>query len=351
VPEQEFLLSADPATGTIYASNLSLPQIDVINSATCHAGRRSGCAPVAEIPVPDPQANVGAIDHASHTLYASDPFAGTVAVINTATCNAEHTTGCADHRPVIKIGAFPNTPAINPATQTLYVSYGNKASRVAVVNAATCNATNTSGCGQIPAVVKVGPGTSVLAVSQATDTIYGPNAGLGFSGHTMSVINGAACNGTHHFGCGHLAATATVGRGPFGIAVNDRTHTIFVANNANGDAPGTLSVINSAACNGTHTAGCRRHFPTLPTGRAPLLVTADAHTSTVYITDFESAAVTILNGSRCTTTATGGCRKASREQAVGSGPFGIAVNDRTHTVYVANGYLPGTMSIFKATRR
>jgi hypothetical protein len=61
-----------------------------------------------------------------------------------------------------------------------------------------------------------------------------------------------------------------------------------------------VAVVNAATCNGTRTTGCQRHFPTLPVGRAPLLVTADAHTGTVY---------------------------------------------------VANGYLPGTLSLFKATRR
>jgi hypothetical protein len=66
-----------------------------------------------------------------------------------------------------------------------------------VVNAATCNAIRSSGCGQTPAVVKVGDGTAVLAVSTKTDTIYAPSSGASsFSGHTMSVINGAACNGT-----------------------------------------------------------------------------------------------------------------------------------------------------------
>ena len=58
-PVGEYLLSADPATNTIYAGNLSQPQIDVINGATCHAADLSGCTPVAEIPMPDPQANVG----------------------------------------------------------------------------------------------------------------------------------------------------------------------------------------------------------------------------------------------------------------------------------------------------
>ena len=80
-------------------------------------------------------------------------------MINTATCNAADTSGCADHPPTITIGAFPSPPVINPATGTVYVSYGSTANRVAVVNAATCNAGDTSGCGQTPAAVKVGKGT------------------------------------------------------------------------------------------------------------------------------------------------------------------------------------------------
>jgi DNA-binding beta-propeller fold protein YncE len=132
VPAHEFLIAADPATGTIYASNTSRPRIDVLNGATCHAGTPTGCAPVAEIPMGHPMAEVGAVDDATHTVYAADPAAGTVAVINTATCNAANTAGCAQHPPVIKIGALPNTPVINPATQTLYVSYGGSANRVAV---------------------------------------------------------------------------------------------------------------------------------------------------------------------------------------------------------------------------
>jgi len=44
------------------------------------------------------------------------------------------------------------------------------------------------------------------------------------------------------------------------------------------------------------------------------------------------------------------CRTASRDQAIGSGPNGITINPRTRTIYVANNYLPGSMSIFTASR-
>ena len=353
-PVGEYLLSADPATNTIYGGNLSQPQIDVINGATCHAADLSGCTPVAEIPMPDPQANVGAIDPATHTLYASDESpSGTLAVINTATCNAGDTAGCAAAPAMVKIGAFPNAPVINPTTHTVYVSYGSAASKVAVVNGATCNAENTTGCGQAPGVVKVGQGTFALAVSAATDTVYAPATGqnFSFSGNTVALINGATCNGTNHTGCGHLAGTAKVGLGPFGIAVDDRTHTVYVTNNADGDSPGTVSVINGATCNAATTTGCHRRFPVAAAGVSPSLVAVDALTDTIYVTNISSASVTILHGRRCNAEVTKGCRKASRGQAVGSQPFGIAVNPLTRSVYVTNLLQAGSLSIFPTGRQ
>jgi DNA-binding beta-propeller fold protein YncE len=347
VPQGEFLMTADPATNTLYGGNLNKPQIDVINAATCHAGNLTGCAPVAEVPIAD-LANVGGIDAATHTLYVADPPNTSVFMLNTAACNAENTSGCAAAPPTVKIGTFPELPVVNPATQTMYVSYGNTANKVAVVNAATCNATDTSGCGQ--AVVKVGQGSVDLAVSTATDTIYAPAAGLGFSGHTVDLINGATCNGTNHTGCGQLAGTVQAGPGSWGAAVNDATHTLYVTNNAGGDAPGTVSVINTAACTATNTTGCHRHFPTAATGRAPLVATLDPLTGAIYISDFSSASVTVLNGSHCNATVTSGCHTAGHNQPVGSEPFGVTINPRTRTVYVTNIFPPGSLSIFNTTQ-
>lgn len=347
VPDGEFLVSVDPATDTLYGGNLSSPEIDVINGATCRAGHLSGCRPVAEIPVPDPGPNIGAIDEATHTLYVGDPPSQDVFVVNTAACNATNTAGCSAALPSITIGPGPEVPVVDTATQTMYVTYGAETNKVAVVNAATCSAITQSGCGQTPATVTVGVGTVFLAVSQATDTIYGPSSGNGFSGHTVAVINGATCNGADHAGCARLAATIRVGKGPSGAAVDDRTHTLYVANNANGDTPGTVSVIDTATCNGTDTAGCAGRFPVMPAGASPIQIAVDVRTGAIYVTNFGSADVSVLNGARCNATTTRGCSAAPHQQAVGSQPIGAVVNPATGTVYVTN-LFSATLSIFPA---
>jgi DNA-binding beta-propeller fold protein YncE len=145
----------------------------------------------------------------------------------------------------------------------------------------------------VEVVVKVGAGTAVLAVSTATDTIYAPNSGASFSGDTISVINGATCNGTD-------------------------------------------------------TAGCHQRFPTMATGRSPLLAAVDAATGLLYVTDFSSAGVSILAGSRCNASVTSGCGAPAREQAVGSQPFGLAVDQQPNTVYVTEIFQAGSMSILDA---
>jgi DNA-binding beta-propeller fold protein YncE len=215
------------------------------------------------------------------------------------------------------------------------------------VNVASCNAKDASGCGQTPAVITVGANTSVIAVSAKTDTIYAPSAGSPFAtGDKVYVIDGATCNGTNHSGCGHVAATVTVGLGPYGVAVDDATDTVYVANNTNGDAPGTVSVINGATCNGVDTAGCTGNIPTVSVGRSPLLVAVNTRTDVIYVTDFSSAGVSVLNGSTCNATVTTGCGNTAPEQAVGSQPFGIAVNQTSNTVYAMNLFGAGSMSIF-----
>jgi DNA-binding beta-propeller fold protein YncE len=357
VPDHEYVLSYDRATDTLYASNDILPQIDVFNAATCDPKHLSACAPVAVIPVP---ADVGAIDDSTHTLYASEYQTSStsvdrVYVIDTATCNAGDTSGCKRAPATVTVGPSPGPPAINVATHTLYVPFGAAANQIAVVDTAACNARDSSGCDQKPGVVTVGAGTfgnPVIAVSTKTDTIY---ASIG--NNTVAVVDGTTCNGTNHSGCSHVAATVKVGIDPYGVAVDDATHTVYVVNNTNGDSPGTVSIINGRTCNGSDTLGCKGQMPIAVVGRSPLLATLDPATDTLYVGDFSSAAVSVVNGSTCKATVTTTCDKAAPMQAVGSQPWGLAVNPRSNTVYVAaisydatDVSRSGPMSIFRGAR-
>jgi DNA-binding beta-propeller fold protein YncE len=350
-PDHDAFLTEDPATRTIYAGNMTRPRIDVISATACHPGHLSGCAPVATIPMTDPQANVGGIDQATHTLYAADPFDGKVAVIDTAACNAGHTSGCSAPPPRITVGPNPGPPGLNSRTKTLYVPDGASFNRVAVINAATCNATNTAGCGQTPAQVSVAKCTFNVAVSPATDTVYASATGLfipgkGFEGRTIAVINGATCNGTSHSGCGYLAATVRAGRAPFGMSVNDHTRTMYVAINTSGGFPGSVAVINTATCNGTRTAGCHGPFPHMPTGATPIATALNTSTGVLYVTDATSAEVTELSTAHCNATDTTGCKTPGRRLPVSSSPNAIAVDQQSNTVYVTNTYQTGALTVF-----
>jgi DNA-binding beta-propeller fold protein YncE len=347
VPDPEYQASIDTATDTIYASNSTKSEIDVLNGATCNATQRSGCAPVAELPMADPDANVGAIDDTTHTLYASDPYERAVSVFNIATCNAVDTTGCTEQPATVSVGEEPGTPVLNPATHTLYVPVSTTANEIAVVDVAVCNAEVSTGCRLLPGIIHVGNNTKALAISVKTNTIYAPSLGVPeASADTVSVINGATCNGTVHSGCGTIAATATVGSGPYGVAVDDVTNTVYVANNQNGFGPGTVSIINEATCNGTHVAGCAGPFPSIGVGRSPRLVVVDPTTNVVYITDHGSADVSELNGATCNATLTTGCSTAVSLAALGSQPYGLAVNPVTNSVYVMTQLASAAMSIF-----
>ena len=63
-----------------------------------------------------------------------------------------------------------------------------------------------------------------------------------------------------------------------GIAVDPATDTIYVANHADGDYPGTVSVINGATCNGTDTSGCGQTPATTAAGFGAIGVAIDPAT-------------------------------------------------------------------------
>ncbi len=73
----------------------------------------------------------------------------------------------------------------------------------------------------------------------------------------MSVIDGAACNGSTGRGCGRVPRTIKVGSGAFWVTVDQARDAVYVASNNDG----TVSVINGARCNAKNTSGCARTPP------------------------------------------------------------------------------------------
>ncbi len=196
------------------------------------------------------------MDQETHTAYVGNGNDNTVSVIDAATCNAKSTRGCAQKPRTIAVGPGPVDDAVDEKTDTVYVvALGSDT--VSVINGATCNAKVRSGCGQTPKTITVGDGPDGVVVDQATDTVYVTNDGPGGdnAGRTVSVINGATCNGQVTSGCGQTPATVTVGSAPAVPAVNEKTDTIYVPNS--NPSGGSVSVIDGATCNGTREIGLR----------------------------------------------------------------------------------------------
>ena len=112
-----------------------------------------------------------------------------------------------------------------------------------------------------------------------------------------------------------------VGESPGGVAVNPTTNTVYVANYDSN----TVSVIDGK----TNTV-----TDTVSVGESPGGVAVNPTTNTIYVANFDPNTVSVIDGKTNTVTDT---------VPVGSGPEGVAVNPTTNTIYVTN-YADNTIS-------
>ena len=323
----------DEQNHTVYVDNLFDNTISMIDTATCNASTTSGCAGTP------PTFSVGsfpsnpAIDLATNTIYVPNNGDGTVSVINGNTCNAGITSGCAQIR-TITAGPAPTAAAVNQTTDTVYVPDSSNGT-VSVINGATCNSSNTSGCSQTPTTISgVGINLSAVVVDEASDTVYvtgGPGGGDQNLG-TVALIDGGTCNGTDDSGCGQTLQTTPVGSGPIWVTENPATRTVYVLNQEDSD----LSVLDAASCNAATTSGCLTVPPALAMGFSGGMVEVDQTTDTVYATSQGTNSVSVLDGAHCNAAHTEGCTRFAPTTTVGTGPQGMAVDQSTNTVYVGN---------------
>ena len=319
-------ITVNGATHTVYVGNGNEGTLSLIDGRTCNARDAAGCARrrTAVTAGTDP---IGiAVAEGTDTVYVAN-LSGTVAVVNGRKCNASLASGCQAAVATVPVGAYPQFLAVDDRTQTVYVA-NSGSNTVSVIDGRKCNATTTVGCRRVRASIRVGPVPFTLAVNPVTGSVYVTDLGA----HTVSVIDGKTCNAADVSGCGRRPVTVNVGETPGGIAVDTRTNTVYVT----GESSSDVSVIDGRTCNATTTRGCRHRPVHVLAGAGARGIAVDEASNTVYVANTVDDTVSVIDGSRCNAGVHTGCGKRAAVAFVGSSPRRVAVDELTSTVYVTN---------------
>jgi YVTN family beta-propeller protein len=214
----------------------------------------------------------------------------------------------------IGVGASPLAIAADPTTGLVYAansdSFLDRTGSVSVIdgNPSYNGEPNT---GKVIATITVGKNPWGVAVNPRTDMVYVSNQGS----NSVSVIDGRT---------DRVVATVGVGARPLGVGVAPAKDLIYVANGGDGKSRGTVSVIDG------HT---NRVVGTVPVGYGPSGIGVNTISSTVYVgneggagpSTYYSGTVSVIRGTQALATVN-----------LDATPAGIAVDQATNDVYVAN---------------
>lgn len=327
-------LAFDAADKTIYVLG-GRPGLGLtmVGAGDCNASITSGCAQVRHTSSGLPAQDI-VVDEHSRTLYVlGGGQRDAVALINAATCNATTTSGC-QTRTFIHVPPGAIELAVNPRNDTIYLIY-NLVGQLSVINGQTCNAADTSGCAAAvateaaPALAAVSP---EVAVDPVTDTLYyGTAKGL-------AVIDGRTCYGRDVLGCGRVLATVPADGRSAGLVLNQATGTLYDMH----PEVGAVRVINRNTCDAVTTTGCASPAAAIRGGPIPVEGAADPAANTIYFADSDSR-VYMIDASACRAGRLNGCRDAPASFPVGAAPVHLVLDPAAQTLYVAN--MAGTLSI------
>ncbi len=319
----------DPATHTVYLANTFAASLSVIDAATCNGQNPGGCPKRVPALATGLSPIACAVNSSTHTIYSPSFDTNGVWVLDASQCNAQHADGCTRFARVAGVAGTPVGLKQNPDTHSLYVANvdGNSFS---IIDTNQCNQDRTAGCNQKWPTFKAKWLPRFFAVNRSSNTVYLSLLGT----NTVAVINGATCNSSNTSGCESWATTA-VGQGPQQIAIDEATNTIYVVNQGDDATPSTMSIVDGSHCNRADTSGCNQPWPTAPVGTSPQGLTFNPDDQTIYVTNTNDNTVSVISTTHCNAPDNSGCTPVATVP-VGAGPRAAGVVYDTNTLFVAN---------------
>ena len=110
------------------------------------------------------------------------------------------------------------------------------------------------------------------------------------------------------------------------------TRTLYVVS----ETRRVVDVFDARSCNARRLQ-CREPIGSVTTGETPWGITLDAKNRTAYVANFDSSSVSVIDLRNCNVSDTSGCSATPATLPVGEHPISIALNPATHTGYVGGG--------------
>ena len=341
-------IAVDQATNTIYVAawnandTIENSVVKVIDGRRCSAINASHCTPIATMTNVGPAPFWLTFDPATRTLYVTNGLTvdygenNTISVLNAATCNAQNTSGCGQMPAAVVttngfLGKNADTGGLVPltldsATHTLYIPDVDEGP-VTFIDASTCNATNTSGCGQAPVIT--GANGDGLLVSPSNHTLYVDNIG----DQTVSILDYSTCSAVNQSNCAPVTITPW-SLPPFLLGVDETTQTIYQPLGSPPETLGSVAILDATTCNAANVSGCGNVLREIPVGNIPFWVLIDPTTKTAYVESENNNAIAVINTATCNAHTLAGCPTVPPALATGLDPtINIVINPATHTLY------------------
>jgi DNA-binding beta-propeller fold protein YncE len=319
-------IAVNPATHTVYVGNGTTASVSVIDGATCNAGATRGCRRHATAATGGTDPVGIAVEESTNTVYVVNAF-GTLGVVDGRRCNAATSSGCKRPRATVPLGVRPQFLVVDESTHTIYVANVGS-NTISVIDGRRCNALTTAGCRRARAEIPLGPGPFTLALNEATDSIYVTMLG----GRTVGIVDRRRCNAAELGGCGRRPFTFKVSEAPGGIAISKATNTIYVTGQVTND----VSLIDGRTCNARVTRGCREELYRMAAGAGARGIAINERTGAIYVANTAAHTLSVFDGSTCNARIHSGCARPGAVAAVGLSPRRVAVDESTNTVYVTN---------------